>query len=167
MTTDSFSPGPPAPIDPAPARPAESGTSAALPGVSRPTARILVVEDEPINVRIIQLFLSRAGYSQVSAIDSGEAALKLLAAGLPDLILLDIFFVGGINGIEMLERLRTLPGGRELPVLILTASEDPAIKRRALELGAIGFIYKPVSSADLLAWVARALSARQSSGAGE
>ncbi len=121
-----------------------------------------MVEDEPINVKIIQLFLSRAGYRHVSGVESGEAALELLQAGLPDLVLLDIFFMGGINGIEMLERLRTLPGGRDLPVLILTASEDATIKRRALELKVVGFIYKPVSSTELLAWVARALDARES-----
>lgn len=119
--------------------------------------RILIVEDEPINVQIIQKFLAGAGYRHFLSAGSGEQALELIAAGMPDLILLDIFFNGGISGLEMLERLRVTPAGQRMPVLVLTASDDPSIHRRAGDLGVCGILSKPFKSHDLIAWVGRCL----------
>ena len=120
---------------------ASPGRAAARAGLD---AHILVVDDELINVKVIQKFLSAAGYRHVSYVESGLQALDLIAREMPDLVLLDIF-LADVNGIEVLKQLRAIPGGRDLPVLILTASTDPDLKRCALDLGAIGFVTKPIS----------------------
>ncbi len=137
--------------------PSHAASPQSVGGTLRAAARILIVEDEPINVRIIQKFLAGAGYRHFLSADSGERALELIAAGMPDLILLDIFLNGGISGLEMLERLRAIPAGQRVPVLVLTASDDQAIRRRACDLGACGILSKPFKSQDLIAWVGRCL----------
>jgi CheY-like chemotaxis protein len=134
------------------------GSPAKADGPPQSNAHILLVDDEPINIKVIQMFLATGGYHRFSSAESGQQALDFLAHEMPDLVLLDIF-LGDINGIEVLKRLRTLPGGAHLPVLILTASDDPDLKRCALELGATGFVTKPIHQSELVAWLQKSLSA--------
>jgi CheY-like chemotaxis protein len=151
--------GHPAAGDPAGGSPLRAFGSAGLGAASRRTeAHILVVDDEPINVKVIQKFLAGRGYQHIASAESGQQALDLLAHEMPDLLLLDIFLTD-VNGIEVLKRLRALPGGAKLPVLIISASEDPDLKRIALELGVIGFITKPISHSELIAWMQKVLPA--------
>lgn len=119
-------------------------------------AHILLVDDEPINVKVIQKFLAASGYRHFSFATTGQQALEQMEREPPDMVLLDIF-LGDINGIEVLRRLRKLPGGARLPVLILTASDDADLKRVALELGAIGFLTKPIHQTELIAWLQKSL----------
>jgi CheY-like chemotaxis protein len=132
-------------------------SSGSATGGSRLDAHILVVDDELINVKVVQKFLGAAGYRHVSFVESGLQALNLLEREMPDLLLLDIF-LADVNGIEVLKRLRALPGGKHLPVLVITASTDRDLERCALELGAIGFVTKPISHGDLIARLQTALS---------
>ena len=142
--------------DAAPGEPARGRRSriarAQAGGSARLDAHILVVDDEPINVKVMQKFLGSAGYQPFLRRRVASRLWSWSAREMPDVVLLDIF-LGDINGIEVLKRLRTLPGGKHLPVLILTASNDPDLRRCALELGAIGFITKPISQVDLVAWL--------------
>jgi CheY-like chemotaxis protein len=133
------------------------GSPGLAAGVSRLDAHILVVDDELINVKVIQKFLAAAGYQRVSCVESGLQALDLLARERPDLVLLDVF-LADVNGIEVLKRLRALPGGKDLPVLIVTASTDHDLQRCAMELGAIGFLTKPIGHSELIAWLEKALA---------
>ena len=104
--------------------------------------RILVVEDEPENRLFIGLMLRTEGYDVVEAED-GPAAFGLLEGGAqPDLILLDVM-MPGMNGWDLLQRLRADERHRRLPVVLCTAMDMPYDRQRARDLGATALLAKP------------------------
>ena len=109
---------------------------------------VLVVDDQDANRRLLEAVLSPRGYRVVTA-DSGEAALRLLDADPPDVVLLDIL-MPGIDGYEVCRRIRADPRTAVLPVVMITASGEQE-KVRATESGADDFITKPFDQAELLA----------------
>jgi adenylate cyclase len=112
--------------------------------------RILVVDDTPANVRLLEAVLRPRGYEMLTA-SSGPEALAAVARDRPDLVLLDIV-MPGMDGYEVCRRLRATPAGAVLPVVMITASGNEQ-KLRALEVGADDFIAKPFDQAELLARV--------------
>ena len=112
--------------------------------------KILVVDDTPQNVKILDAVLSPRGYSVVAAA-SGAEALHKVAQERPDLVLLDIV-MPDLDGYEVCRRLRADPETRLLPVVMITASGEQH-KLRALEAGADDFVLKPFNQAELLARV--------------
>jgi DNA-binding response OmpR family regulator len=115
--------------------------------VSDSPARILVVDDVPENVRLLEAVLEAQGYDVVSATD-GEGALELAASAEPDLVLLDVMMPPP-DGLAVCRRLREQPDTEMLPVIMLTASEGSE-KRTAIEAGADDFIPKPFDRDELL-----------------
>jgi CheY-like chemotaxis protein len=103
-------------------------------------ARVLVVDDEPANVELLQDFLEAKGY-QVSTALSGFEALQRLREDRPHLILLDIR-MPGMDGMEVLRRIREID--RDVGVIIVTAVHEEEIGRRALAQGAFDYITKPL-----------------------
>jgi adenylate cyclase len=118
--------------------------------VTEQPRQILVVDDTPANVRLLEAILAASGYA-VRGAASGEEALRAVVEARPDLIVLDVV-MPEMDGIEVCRRLRADLATRALPVLMITASDD-AVKVTALEAGADDFIAKPVDKAELLARV--------------
>ena len=112
-------------------------------------ATILVVDDVPMNVRLLEAVLVSNGYEVVSAND-GEQAMELVASAKPDLVLLDVM-MPGIDGYEVCRRLREKPETAVLPVVMVTASTNE--KTKGIEAGADDLIGKPFDHDELLARV--------------
>jgi PAS domain S-box-containing protein len=109
--------------------------------------RILIVEDERIVARDLQVTLDRAGYEVAAAVASGEEAIRAAAACHPDLILMDIVLHGEITGIEAARRIRER---REIPVVYLTANGDRMYVDAAKSTAPIAYLLKPYLEQDLL-----------------
>jgi adenylate cyclase len=109
---------------------------------------ILVVDDTPANIKLLDAVLAPRGYTVIAA-GSGPEALEKVATGRPDLVLLDVV-MPGMDGYEVCRRLRDDPATGVLPVVMITASGDQD-KVRAIEAGADDFIHKPFNQAELLA----------------
>ena len=115
--------------------------------MSGEAARILVVDDVPENVRLLEAVLEAHGYETVSATD-GRAALEVAHAADPDLVLLDVM-MPELDGYAVCRQLREHEETAVLPVIMLTASEGSE-KTRAIEAGADDFIPKPFNRDELL-----------------
>jgi DNA-binding response OmpR family regulator len=111
--------------------------------------RILVVEDEPDMVELIRYNLEKEGF-RVDAAADGEQALSKAPRVLPDLVLLDLM-LPGLDGLEVMRRLRASREGAALPVILLTAKAGEADRVVGLELGADDYIVKPFSPRELVA----------------
>jgi len=120
-------------------------------------ARILVVDDKPANVQLIERMLEGAGYSTVESTNDPRAVCDLHRRNNYSLILLDLQ-MPGLDGFQVMEGLKEIEGDGYLPVLVITA--QPAHKLRALEAGAKDFVSKPFDLAELRARVRNILEVR-------
>jgi diguanylate cyclase (GGDEF)-like protein len=122
-------------------------------------ALIMMVDDEPTIMEVMQIYLEDAGYGRFVLIEDSTEALGLMAKNTPDVLLLDLI-MPGITGFEILESLRTDPCLKHVPVLVLTAANDAETKLKALELGATDFLAKPVDPSELALRVRNTLAAK-------
>lgn len=109
---------------------------------------ILVVDDEPDIIRIIQLTLEQAGYNVITAQD-GEEAIQRAAAQQPALILMDQV-MSGMSGSEAVRRMKSNPATSNIPVVILTAQNTTEDMIESWESGTDLFLTKPVMPAELI-----------------
>ena len=112
------------------------------PAEQRP-ARLLIVDDQPVNIQA--LYQAFSDDHQVLMATSGAQALALAASAQPDLVLIDVV-MPDMNGHEVCRRLKADPATRDIPVIFVTAHDDEAAEMLGLELGAVDFINKPISS---------------------
>lgn len=112
---------------------------------------ILIVDDQPANLRLLSRLLSRKGYEVRQAIN-GTMALQAVQAKLPQLILLDIM-MSDIDGYEVCSRLKANPETADVPVIFLSALDDVLDKVKAFTVGAVDYISKPFQSQEVLARV--------------
>jgi diguanylate cyclase (GGDEF)-like protein len=111
-------------------------------------AKVMIVDDEPIMMEVVQAFLEDAGYGNFLTTDNSNEALALMLKERPDVLLLDLIMPGK-SGFDLLSEIRSEPVLRYLPVIVLTAASDPDTKLQALELGATDFLSKPVDPSEL------------------
>ncbi len=112
---------------------------------------ILVVDDDPLNVKLLAHKLPKDQYEAITAYD-GKTAIERARADIPDLILLDIM-MPELNGYEVTEILKSDPDTKDIPIILVTALDGTEDKLRGLEAGADEFLNKPVNTAELLARV--------------
>jgi len=115
------------------------------------TARILVVDDIPANVKLLEVKLTAEYFDVITAAD-GPAALKLARSEAPDLILSDVM-MPGMDGFELCEQLKADPATGHIPLVMVTALSDVSDRVRGLEAGADDFLTKPVNDIALFARV--------------
>jgi DNA-binding NtrC family response regulator len=127
--------------------------------LSAEPATVLVVDDEPINVDLLEQELGAAGYRTLSAA-RGEEAVSLAAEAQPDLILLDLR-MPGIDGYETCRRLKCSEETRGIPVIVLTALRETFDKVRAFREGAVDYVTKPFDTEELLARVGTHVALRR------
>ncbi len=112
---------------------------------------VLVIDDEPELVKLLDYNLTRAGYAVLTARD-GERGLAAARQHSPDLVVLDVM-MPGLDGWEVCKRLRADPATAAVPLLMLTAKADEADRVLGLELGADDYVTKPFGVKELLARV--------------
>lgn len=121
-------------------------------------ARILVVDDEPMNLELMEEMLTSAGY-EVSAAGGGEEGLAAALRNKPDLVLLDLM-MPVLSGFEVCARLKSHPETQDIPIIFVTALTNAGTKERALAAGGDDFIGKPVQLPELLTRVEALLKVR-------
>lgn len=117
---------------------------------------ILVVEDNPKNMRLMRMILNANGYNVLEATD-GEEGLKMAQEGRPDLIVLDIQ-LPKMEGTEVAKRLRAMPEFDGIPLIALTAYAMKGDQERILEAGFDSYMSKPIDTRELPSLVAQMLS---------
>lgn len=123
-------------------------------------AKILIVDDQPDNLYVLDRLLRREGHEVLQA-DRGQLALDVAQREQPDLVLLDVM-MPGMDGFEVVQRLRADPGTQSLPVVLLTANApDQRTKIQALNLGADEYLTQPVNNSELLARIRALLRTKQ------
>ena len=113
------------------------------PAASEDRPRILIVDDERINIDLLNALL-KSDY-KIMVATNGEQAIKAAATGKPELILLDIV-MPGIDGYEVCRRLKSMPATQSIPIIFITAMGDVENETRGFALGAVDYISKPFSS---------------------
>ncbi len=121
--------------------------------------KILVVDDEPVNTALFEAILADKGYARVKSITDSRIALQTCRTFEPDLILLDLM-MPHVDGITILEALRSEPDGVYIPVIVLTADETKETRLRALDAGATDFMLKPFELTEALLRIENLLALR-------
>jgi len=117
--------------------------------------KILVVEDNPLNMRLIEMTLRRRGYMLLMASDAQEE-IKMALIERPDLIIMDIQ-LPGINGLDVTRKLRKTPPVSDTPIIGVTAYAMKGDREKIIEAGCDAYLSKPVDTRQLPELVARML----------
>ncbi|MEJ2185347.1 MAG: response regulator [Gemmatimonadota bacterium] len=123
-------------------------------------AKILIVDDEPANVRLLERILQRDGFTNIESTNDPRQFLALYTSKRPDLLLLDLH-MPGMDGFAVMEQLRGRIGANDyVPIVVLTADITPQAKERALSAGAHDFLTKPVDPTEVLLRIRNHLQTR-------
>jgi DNA-binding response OmpR family regulator len=133
------------------------------PEIAAERARILVVDDEPDNVEVLDIILTLEGFVVLTA-DSGKEAFASVAQQRPDLILLDVM-MPGMTGYEVVAKLKGNPDTQNIPVILVTALDVRKARIAGLSAGADDVLTKPLHRAELVLRMRNLLRVKTSSGA--
>lgn len=122
-------------------------------------AKVMVVDDEPTNIRIVQRLLELAGFSRFVTTVQSPSAIELMRDEQPDIVLLDLM-MPRVSGLEILRQVRADENLSTTPIVILTAATDRKTKLEALESGAADFIGKPLDPSELVPRVRNLLAVK-------
>jgi len=117
--------------------------------------KVLLVEDDKMTVKMLSVRLKSKGFEVVVAFDAVMALAKAKEHR-PDVILLDIFIPGG-NGFSVAEWLQDSSFTTDVPIIFITASQQPELREKAMDMGAAAFFEKPFEFSDLFAAIQVAL----------
>ena len=121
--------------------------------------KILIVEDNPLNMKLLEMVLRAKSYTLLKATD-GEEALDMAMREQPDLIIMDIQ-LPKMNGLEVARRLRETPAFSHTPIIAITAYAMKGDKERVIESGCDAYLSKPISTRELPEMIAEMLLQRQ------
>ena len=122
--------------------------------------KILIVDDEPANVALLQEILLENGYARLESVGNSKNVLETYTKFQPDLVLLDLMMPPP-DGFAILESLRSENAESFLPVVVLTADTSEETKRRALEAGANDFLCKPLDHIEVVLRIRNLLETRR------
>jgi DNA-binding response OmpR family regulator len=125
--------------------------------------KILLIEDDPVSRKFLELIIIKEGYQVITAINGLEGLRKVRLES-PDLLVLDVM-LPGLDGFEVCHRLRSDPVTEKLPIIILSAKGQDSDKNSALKVGANVFLPKPIDRLTLLGKIAELLKLPVSSDA--
>lgn len=125
---------------------------------------IVVVDDNPANLRLLKMFLSKEGYDVRTATD-GPEVIPLVESVRPKLILMDIH-LPTLDGLEVTRQLKADEATRRIPVLAVTAYAMKGDDEKALEAGCDGYITKPIQMNELLEKIERMIASNATLGSG-
>lgn len=125
-----------------------------------PKMKLLIVDDEPANVALLEELLAEGGYTRVRSLTDARELDETCAAFAPDLVLLDLM-MPHVDGFEVLESLRGRAIDAHVPVIVLTADVNEQTKRRALAAGATDFLQKPFDHLEVLLRINNLLELRR------
>ncbi len=122
-------------------------------------AKIMLVDDEPINTDVLQTYLEGEGYNNFVTTSESVQAIEIMERENPDVILLDLM-MPDVSGFDILQMMRSKKNLTHIPVVILTSSDDAETKLSALQLGAMDFLAKPVDASELALRLRNTLAAK-------
>lgn len=122
-------------------------------------AKIMLVDDEPINTDVLQSYLEGEGYTNFVTTTDSKLAIGTMRQEKPDVILLDLM-MPDVSGFDILRTMRKDETLKQIPVVILTSSDDAETKLKALQYGAMDFLAKPVDASELALRLRNTLAAK-------
>jgi PAS domain S-box-containing protein len=120
-------------------------STGAAPGVTEPGAPLVVVVDDQSAGRriLVQLIRGIASDIEVVAFADAAAALNHIRTRTPDLVITD-YLMPGLDGVGFIRRVRELPGGGDVPIIVVTVSDERSVRYKALDAGATDFLHRPI-----------------------
>lgn len=122
--------------------------------------KILVIDDEPANIALLEDMLSEGGYTRVKSVTDSRLAMETCEAFEPDLVLLDLM-MPQVDGFTILESMRAAARETFFPIIVLTADANESSKLRALRAGATDFLLKPFDQLEVLLRMTNLLETRR------
>lgn len=121
---------------------------------------VLIVDDNPLNLAVFSGLVESVPGNHARTFSDAQESLTYCDHAEPDLYVVD-YMMPGMNGIEFVERVRAMPGRADVPIVMVTAVDDRAVRQKALEAGATDFLSKPVEAQEFLVRMRNMLKLRQ------